>query len=347
MARPMIVAAHVNRLPTTSGPHWDRLSADKKLRLQDRGEGLAELHLRDRADGRGRRDNTAGITGTALRVVNAIPAVCEAVPGVVSILSTCPSSPAAAPERGSALTACGGHGRARGGGRAWSANTLRWIGCSNFQYRKPGAPFVRSARPAAVAGASRAIFHRGTSPHPAARARGRRPRSPTSRPTLRSSSPGRPSRQRSPNSRPSAIRARQPVSPYQARSPPIPSRSASIAPRRRWPARHSPARRRRRRRGRSAIEQVGFRGRLVVEGRTDGVPTPSGSTPNAAGVRAGRSPRPRCEALDERVTHTGVDRRDEVDPVRRQPRREQWHVDDPPPEDHARLHTRRSCRDRW
>jgi len=30
--------------------------------------------------------NTAGITGTAMRVVNAIPAVCEATPGIVSIL---------------------------------------------------------------------------------------------------------------------------------------------------------------------------------------------------------------------------------------------------------------------
>jgi 4-hydroxy-tetrahydrodipicolinate reductase len=30
--------------------------------------------------------NTAGITGTALRVVNAIPAVCAAPPGVLSIL---------------------------------------------------------------------------------------------------------------------------------------------------------------------------------------------------------------------------------------------------------------------
>jgi len=30
--------------------------------------------------------NTAGITGTALRVVNAIPVVCDAAPGVVSIL---------------------------------------------------------------------------------------------------------------------------------------------------------------------------------------------------------------------------------------------------------------------
>ena len=30
--------------------------------------------------------NTAGITGTAMRVVNAIPAVCAAAPGVVSIV---------------------------------------------------------------------------------------------------------------------------------------------------------------------------------------------------------------------------------------------------------------------
>jgi 4-hydroxy-tetrahydrodipicolinate reductase len=30
--------------------------------------------------------NTAGITGTAMRVVNAIPVVCDAAPGVVSTL---------------------------------------------------------------------------------------------------------------------------------------------------------------------------------------------------------------------------------------------------------------------
>jgi len=36
--------------------------------------------------GEGGDHNTAGITGTAMRVVNAIPVDCDAEPGVVSML---------------------------------------------------------------------------------------------------------------------------------------------------------------------------------------------------------------------------------------------------------------------
>ena len=39
--KPALVAAHVNRLRDDIGPDWDRLSGERAVRLQDRGEGLA------------------------------------------------------------------------------------------------------------------------------------------------------------------------------------------------------------------------------------------------------------------------------------------------------------------
>ena len=84
--RPVIVAAHVNRLQDDVGPDWDRLSPGKtsgyKIEIKGSPSFVCEIEpIGDDGD-----HNTAGITGTAMRVVNAIPVVCEAIPGVVSVV---------------------------------------------------------------------------------------------------------------------------------------------------------------------------------------------------------------------------------------------------------------------
>ena len=84
--RPVIVAAHVNRLQDDVGPDWDRLSPGKtsgyKIEIKGSPSFVCEIEpIGDDGD-----HNTAGITGTAMRVVNAIPVVCDATPGVVSVV---------------------------------------------------------------------------------------------------------------------------------------------------------------------------------------------------------------------------------------------------------------------
>jgi 4-hydroxy-tetrahydrodipicolinate reductase len=84
--RPALVAAHVNRLRDDVGPHWDRLSGSKKSGYKIEVKGSPSYTCEIEPVGEDGDHNTAGITGTAMRVVNAIPAVCAAAPGVVSIL---------------------------------------------------------------------------------------------------------------------------------------------------------------------------------------------------------------------------------------------------------------------
>jgi 2,4-diaminopentanoate dehydrogenase len=82
---PAVVAAHVNRLRSDVGPGWPRLAADRSgYRIDVRGfpSFAAEVE-----PGGGVGDhNEAGIVGTAMRMVNAIPAVCAARPGLVTPL---------------------------------------------------------------------------------------------------------------------------------------------------------------------------------------------------------------------------------------------------------------------
>lgn len=84
--RPMLVAAHVNRLRDDIGPDWDRLSPGKTSGYKIEVEGSPSFRCEIEPVGEDGDHNTAGITGTAMRVVNAIPVVCAADPGVVSIL---------------------------------------------------------------------------------------------------------------------------------------------------------------------------------------------------------------------------------------------------------------------
>jgi hypothetical protein len=84
--RPAIVAAHVNRLRDDLGPAWDRLGGAKKSGYKIEVRGSPSFVCEIEPIGEDGDHNTAGITATAMRVVNAIPAVCAAAPGVVSIL---------------------------------------------------------------------------------------------------------------------------------------------------------------------------------------------------------------------------------------------------------------------
>jgi hypothetical protein len=81
-----IVAAHVNRLRGDVAPHWDRLSGTKHSGYKIEVKGSPSFTCEIEPMGADGDHNTAGITGTAMRVVNAIPVVCDAPPGVVSIL---------------------------------------------------------------------------------------------------------------------------------------------------------------------------------------------------------------------------------------------------------------------
>jgi 2,4-diaminopentanoate dehydrogenase len=82
---PAVVAAHVNRLRADIGPDWPRLSEDRSgYRIEVRG---APSYTCEIEPGGGVGDhNEAGILGTAMRMVNAIPAVCAAPPGLVTPL---------------------------------------------------------------------------------------------------------------------------------------------------------------------------------------------------------------------------------------------------------------------
>jgi 4-hydroxy-tetrahydrodipicolinate reductase len=84
--RPALVAAHVNRLRDDLGPEWDRLSAGRKSGYKIEVVGSPSFTCEIEPVGEDGDHNTAGITGTAMRVVNAIPSVCDAPPGVASIL---------------------------------------------------------------------------------------------------------------------------------------------------------------------------------------------------------------------------------------------------------------------
>jgi len=84
--RAALVAAHVNRLRDDIGPAWDRLGAGKGSGYKIEVKGSPCFTCEIEPVGEDGDHNTAGITGTAMRVVNAIPAVCAAPPGVVSIL---------------------------------------------------------------------------------------------------------------------------------------------------------------------------------------------------------------------------------------------------------------------
>jgi hypothetical protein len=83
--RPVVVSSHIMRMRDDIAPEWDRLTGDKsgyRIEIKGSPEFNCELDLKG-YDG---DHNTGIVTGSAARVVNAIPYVCSARPGVLSIM---------------------------------------------------------------------------------------------------------------------------------------------------------------------------------------------------------------------------------------------------------------------
>ncbi|MEX2254708.1 MAG: dihydrodipicolinate reductase [Acidimicrobiia bacterium] len=83
--RTAVTAAHVNRLREDIGAEWPSLSGNRSgYRIEVQGSPSYTCEIEPRGDGGDH--NEAGILGTAMRMVNAIPAVCAAPPGLVTPL---------------------------------------------------------------------------------------------------------------------------------------------------------------------------------------------------------------------------------------------------------------------
>jgi 4-hydroxy-tetrahydrodipicolinate reductase len=82
--RPAIVVEHVTRLTDDIAPEWPKLPGGGGYRVQIAGNPsfTCDLHMK----GEDGDHNTGGLVATAMRVLNAIPAVCAAKPGVLSLL---------------------------------------------------------------------------------------------------------------------------------------------------------------------------------------------------------------------------------------------------------------------
>jgi 4-hydroxy-tetrahydrodipicolinate reductase len=75
---------HVTRLRADIGPGWPQPAGEGCYRVRISGEPTLTLDLQLlRADG---DINTAALKATAMRLVNAIPAVVEAPPGLLTAL---------------------------------------------------------------------------------------------------------------------------------------------------------------------------------------------------------------------------------------------------------------------
>ena len=81
---PVIVLEHVTRLRDDLGAGWPQPAGHGCYRVQITGEPNYTLDLQ--LMGRDGDHNTAGLKATAMRLVNAVPAVVAAAPGLVTAL---------------------------------------------------------------------------------------------------------------------------------------------------------------------------------------------------------------------------------------------------------------------
>ncbi|MFL6123412.1 diacylglycerol kinase [Actinophytocola sp.] len=82
--RPVIVVEHVTRLHPDLGPDWPRMPGQGGYRVEVTGDPNYRLDLR--IEGTDGDHNTGGLKATAMRLVNAIPAVVAAKPGLLTAL---------------------------------------------------------------------------------------------------------------------------------------------------------------------------------------------------------------------------------------------------------------------
>lgn len=82
--RPAIVIEHVTRLRGDIAPDWPQPTGQGCYRIIIEGSPSMQCDLQ--LVGEDGDENTAGLVATAMRVLNAVPAVCAAPPGVLSTL---------------------------------------------------------------------------------------------------------------------------------------------------------------------------------------------------------------------------------------------------------------------
>ena len=80
-----VIVEHVTRLRDDIAPDWPQPAGKGCYRIVIEGEPriITDVQLLGQHDG---DHNTGGLVATAMRLVNAIPAVCEAPPGLLSVL---------------------------------------------------------------------------------------------------------------------------------------------------------------------------------------------------------------------------------------------------------------------
>jgi 2,4-diaminopentanoate dehydrogenase len=86
--RAVIVLEHVTRLHDDLAPEWPQPAGHGCYRVQVSGEPNYTLDLQ--LLGSDGDHNTAGLKATAMRLVNAVPAVVEAAPGLITALDLPP-----------------------------------------------------------------------------------------------------------------------------------------------------------------------------------------------------------------------------------------------------------------
>jgi len=84
--RPAIIAEHVNRMRPDAAPDWPKPPEGKTCVHRVVIEGSPSMTCDLDMVGYDGEPTTAGVIATAMRVVNAIPAVCAAPPGMISTL---------------------------------------------------------------------------------------------------------------------------------------------------------------------------------------------------------------------------------------------------------------------
>jgi hypothetical protein len=82
--RPVIILEHVTRLRDDLGPDWPRPAGQGSYRVEVRGEPNYTVDLQ--LLGTNGDHNTAGLKATAMRLVNAVPSVVAAPPGLLTAL---------------------------------------------------------------------------------------------------------------------------------------------------------------------------------------------------------------------------------------------------------------------
>ncbi len=84
--RPVVVTEHVNRLSGRAAPEWPQPPDGRAAVHRCIVTGNPSVQLECFVTGQDGDHNTGGVQATAMRVINAIPALCEHAPGLISTL---------------------------------------------------------------------------------------------------------------------------------------------------------------------------------------------------------------------------------------------------------------------